>query len=142
MADGTFELGRGEEQLLGGFSIGETTGAEVVAVLVFGVADVRDIDAADEAEFAQAGGDGDERPAIVALALAAKMLLGDLGRLAAPGTADAEWQVNSVARMKEQSSFSWRIGAMQAKPAAGGGGLGVRFATPEVDKAGRAGDQH
>ena len=96
MADGAFELARGEKQLLGGFSIGETIGAEIIAVLILGVADVRDIDTADEAELAQAGGDGDERAAIVALALAAEMLFGDLGRLAAAGTADAERQVNSV----------------------------------------------
>ena len=92
MADGTFQLDREKQGLLGGFSAREAVGAKIIAVLVLGVTDVRDIDAADEADFAQTGGDGDQCTAIVALALAAELVFGDLGRLAAAGTTDAEKQ--------------------------------------------------
>ena len=82
--------------MLGGVAIREAIGTQIVALFVLGVAEIRDIDAADEAELAQTGGDGDQRAAIVALALAAKMLFGDLGRLAATGTADTEGQETSL----------------------------------------------
>jgi len=90
VADRALELGGGEEGLSGGFATLIAVGADVVAVLVLGVADVGDIDAADEADFVQARGDGDQGAAIVALALAAELIFGNLGRLAATGTADAE----------------------------------------------------
>ena len=110
VADGAFELGRSEERLLGRFASGEAVGAKVIAVFVLSVADVRDIDAADKAKLAQAGGDGDERAAIVALALAAEMLFGDLGRLAAAGTANAEGHVNSVRRTTNTIHFRREFG--------------------------------
>jgi hypothetical protein len=100
VADGTLDPGGRQGRWFVGLAIRIAIGAKVVVVLVLGVADVGDIDAADEADFAEARGDGDEGAAIVALALAAELIFGDLGRLAATGTANAEGQTNSDLRDK------------------------------------------
>jgi hypothetical protein len=91
-------------------------GAEVVVVLVFGVADVGHIDTTDEADLAQTRGDGDKGAAIVALALAAELIFGDLGRLAATGTANAEGQMNS--NLRDKSIFE--RGSADARESCGG----------------------
>jgi len=86
------------------------------------VADVGDIDAADEADFAEARGDGDQGAAVVALALAAELIFGDLGRLAAAGTADAEKQVGSkrgTMRLQPQHSI-FRQKVTDARETSGG----------------------
>lgn len=92
VADGALGLGGEEERLLGRFSVLPAVGAEVIAVFVLGMAGLADIDAADETDLGEAGGYGDQRAAVVALALAAEEIFRDLGRFPAARTADAEGQ--------------------------------------------------